>query len=120
MTAWRNQVILLNDPTAHAEIIAIRNACESLGSFHLTDTVIYCSCEPCPMCLAAIYWARIDRIFYANTCEDAQSIGFSDHAFYKELSKINEQRKIPSVQLLADEAKTAFKEWVEKDDKTPY
>lgn len=115
-----NQVTSQNDPTAHAEIIAIRSACDAIGNFHLTDTEIYCSCEPCPMCLAAIYWARIEKIYYANTREDARRIGFDDNSIYEELINNIEHRKIPAEQLLAEEGKAAFQSWVEKVDKTPY
>lgn len=115
-----NQVTSKNDPTAHAEIIAIRNACEAMGDFHLEGAEIYCSCEPCPMCLAAIYWSRIARIYYANTREDAKKIGFDDNDFYIELTKQDDQRKIPSIQLLAEEGKGAFAAWTNKDDKVPY
>ena len=115
-----NQVTSQNDPTAHAEIVAIRRACDTLDTFHLTGAEIYCSCEPCPMCLAAIHWARIEKIYYANTHEDARRIGFDDHAIYEELTKNRRERKIPIVQILPKEGKTAFRAWEEKVDKTPY
>ena len=115
-----NEVTGTNDPTAHAEIIAIRNACEKLDSFQLDDCEIYCSCEPCPMCLAAIHWARIEKIYYANTQEDARHIGFDDHAIYEELTKNSRERKIPTAQILPKEGKAAFRTWEEKVDKTPY
>ena len=115
-----NQVTSNNDPTAHAEIVAIRTACEALNDFHLEGAKIYCSCEPCPMCLSAIYWARIEKIYYANTCKDAKEAGFDDENFYTELTKNGVQRKIPAIQLLANEGKAALMEWVKKEDKIPY
>ncbi len=115
-----NQVTSQNDPTAHAEIVAIRRACDTLDTFHLTGAEIYCSCEPCPMCLAAIHWARIEKIYYANTQEDARHIGFDDHAIYEELTKNSRERKIPAAQILPKEGKAAFRTWEEKVDKTPY
>ena len=115
-----NQVTSQNDPTAHAEIVAIRRACDTLDTFHLTGAEIYCSCEPCPMCLAAIHWARIEKIYYANTQEDARHIGFDDHAIYEELTKNSRERKIPTAQILPKEGKAAFQTWEEKVDKTPY
>jgi tRNA(Arg) A34 adenosine deaminase TadA len=115
-----NQVTSQNDPTAHAEIVAIRRACDTLDTFHLTGAEIYCSCEPCPMCLAAIHWARIEKIYYANIQEDARRIGFDDHAIYEELTKNRRERKIPIAQILPKEGKAAFRAWEEKVDKTPY
>ena len=115
-----NQVTSQNDPTAHAEIVAIRRACDTLDTFHLTGAEIYCSCEPCPMCLAAIHWARIEKIYYANTQEDARHIGFDDYAIYEELTKNSRERKIPISQILPKEGKAAFRAWEEKVDKTPY
>ncbi len=115
-----NSVTSTNDPTAHAEVVAIREACRMLGSFRLVGCEIYCSCEPCPMCLAAIYWARLDRIYYANTREDAARIGFDDALLYHELGCRREQRVIPAVRLLAAEATAAFQIWQEKPDKTTY
>ena len=115
-----NQVISINDPTAHAEIVAIRKACEYLNTFQLSEAEIFCSCEPCPMCFAAIHWARIKKVYYSNTRKDAQKIGFDDNTIYEELTKNNNQRKIPSIQFLSMEGKTAFKTWEEKIDKTPY
>ena len=106
-----NRVIQQNDPTAHAEIAVIRLACQELGTYNLTGCVIYTSCEPCPMCLGAIYWANIDKIYYANTKADAAVVGFNDHLIYSELNCEMEQRKIPFVQLLHDEALVAFKLW---------
>ena len=115
-----NQVTSLNDPTAHAEIVAIRIACQNLNVFHLTGAEIYCSCEPCPMCLAAIYWVQLDRIYYANTREDAQQIGFDDNTIYEELTKNKNQRRIPTIQILSKEGKQAFHTWEKKVDKIPY
>jgi guanine deaminase len=106
-----NRVITENDPTAHAEISAIRLACRELGTYNLAGCEIYTSCEPCPMCLAAIYWAHIDKIYYANTQTDAADVGFDDYLIYNELAcKIN-NRKIPFTQLLREEALIAFKLW---------
>jgi tRNA(Arg) A34 adenosine deaminase TadA len=115
-----NRVTSTNDPTAHAEIIAIRSACYKLGTFHLNGCEIYASCEPCPMCLAAIYWARIDKIYYANTRSDASYIGFDDGALYEELAKPLSNRTMPMDQLLRDEALTVFQEWQNKEDKIQY
>lgn len=115
-----NKVTSSNDPTAHAEVVAIRNAAELLNNFQLTGCEIYTSCEPCPMCLAAIYWARIDKIYYANTKTDAAHINFDDDFLYQELAKPKEQRKICSEQLLQNEALEVFKQWQAKTDKIPY
>jgi len=106
-----NKVVAENDPTAHAEVSAIRLACKALGSYDLSGCEIYTSCEPCPMCLGAIYWARIDKIYYANTKADAAAIGFDDHFIYKEIECDMLQRKLPFVQLLRDEALVAFERW---------
>jgi len=106
-----NQVTSTNDPTAHAEVSAIRLACTELNTFDLSGCVIYTSCEPCPMCLGAIYWARIDTIYYANTKADAERIGFSDKFIYEELDKPMENRSLPIIQLMRDEALAAFKLW---------
>lgn len=106
-----NEVLKTLDPTAHAEIVAIRRACQELGSYQLTDCEIYCSCEPCPMCLGAIYWARPERVFYANSREDAASIGFDDAFIYQELNISLTNRKIPMVQILQIEALEAFQQW---------
>ena len=106
-----NKVVAENDPTAHAEVSAIRLACKALGSYDLSGCEIYTSCEPCPMCLGAIYWARIDKIYYANTKADAAAIGFDDHFIYKEIECDMRQRKLPFVQLLRDEALVAFERW---------
>jgi guanine deaminase len=115
-----NQVTSTNDPTAHAEIMAIRDACKKLQTFDLDDCELYTSCEPCPMCLAAIYWARLKRIFYANTRRDAARIAFDDDLIYREVAAPITRRKIPMKQLLRREALKVFGEWQAKPDKTPY
>jgi tRNA(Arg) A34 adenosine deaminase TadA len=115
-----NCVTSTNDPTAHAEVTAIRRACEVLGNFSLQGCEIYASCEPCPMCLAAIYWARLDRIFFANSREDAAAIGFDDEHIYGEVSKPIEHRVIPTVRLALPEAEAVFSEWRAKPDKVKY
>ena len=113
-----NRVIPENDPTAHAEISAIRLACRELGTYNLESCQIYTSCEPCPMCLGAIYWARINKIYYANTQKDAASIGFDDSLIYAELACNMNDRKLSFVQLLREEALTAFKLWEKAGSKT--
>lgn len=115
-----NQVTSRNDPTAHAEILAIRQACAKLGQFELKDCELYTSCEPCPMCLGAIYWARLARIYYANTAADAAKIGFDDSFIYGELHVPAAYRAIPASQMMREEALAAFRAWAEKPDKTPY
>jgi len=115
-----NQVTKNNDPTAHAEIVTIRNACKKLSSFNLKGTEIYTSCEPCPMCLSAIYWARIDKIYYGNTRIDAAKIGFDDNFIYEELNLDINNRKISLKQINQNEAKAAFKEWQLKPNKIEY
>lgn len=115
-----NKVVPTNDPTAHAEISAIRLACQELGSFSLEGCEIYTSCEPCPMCLGAIYWARIDKIYYANTKTDAAAIGFNDKFIYDELALQMENRKLKVEQLMRDEALGIFKLWSETENKTDY
>jgi guanine deaminase len=115
-----NQVTSTNDPTAHAEVQAIRNACKNLSNFDLDGAEIYTSCEPCPMCLAAIYWARIGKIYYANTKKDAAAINFDDDFIYQEIPKPYSQRSIPLVPLMRDEALQIFKIWEQKVDKIPY
>ena len=115
-----NKVTFSNDPTAHAEIVAIREACKKLNTFNLSGCDLYASCEPCPMCLSAIYWSRVDNIFYANTREDAKKINFDDSLIYSEISKKNEDRKIPIKQMLRDEAIKAFEIWNKKTDKIEY
>ena len=115
-----NKVTSLNDPTAHAEIVAIREVCKKLNTFNLSGCDLYASCEPCPMCLSAIYWSHIDNIFYANTREDAKKINFDDSFIYSEFSKKIEDRKIPIKQMLRDEALKAFELWNKKTDKIEY
>lgn len=115
-----NKVTSTNDPTAHAEVSAIRLACTKLNTFDLSGCVIYTSCEPCPMCLAAIYWARIDTIYYANTKVDAENIGFSDKFIYEELEKDMNNRSLPIKQLMRDEAMEAFKLWEQSPMKIDY
>lgn len=115
-----NQVTSLNDPTAHAEVMAIRDACRNLGAYQLEDCEVYTSCEPCPMCLGAIYWARPKKIYYANQREDAAAIGFDDSMIYEEITKPLNERKIPIVAVGRDEAITVFEEWKAKGDKTLY
>lgn len=106
-----NKVTSSNDPTAHAEIEAIRAACRKLGTFELTGATIYTSCEPCPMCLSAIYWARIGEIYYANTKQDASAIKFDDAFIYEEIAKAIDRRTVPMSQLMRDEALEAFAKW---------
>ena len=115
-----NIVTSSNDPTSHAEIVAIRNACKALNNFSLKDCNLYTTCEPCPMCLSAIYWARIDRVYYANTRRDAQKIDFSDAMIYEELNKTIKDRKIPMLQMMREEALKAFDLWDKKEDKVKY
>lgn len=115
-----NQVTGHNDPTAHAEIVAIREACRALGRFSLEGCEIYTSCEPCPMCLSAIHWARIDRVYYANTAEDAAAIGFDDARLYQELALPREERTLPMTRLLPAEALEVFREWAADPDRIPY
>lgn len=115
-----NQVTSTNDPTAHAEMVAIRDACRRLKTFILEGCDLYTSCEPCPMCLSAIYWARLDKIYYANTREDAAELNFDDEFLYNEIGKPSEHRKIPMTQILRDEAYVVFKEWILKENKIHY
>jgi guanine deaminase len=115
-----NRVTSANDPTAHAEVTAIRNACEMLGTFSLAGCEIYSSCEPCPMCLAAIYWARLDKLYFANTREEAAAIGFDDAHIYGEVSKPIADRLIPTTRLILPEAASVFAEWQAKPDKIAY
>ena len=115
-----NKVTSSNDPTSHAEISAIRNACKKLENFSLKGYVLYTTCEPCPMCLSAIYWARIKKIYYANTRSDAKKIDFSDALIYEELNKNISERKIPMHQMMRDEALKAFELWDKKEDKVKY
>lgn len=115
-----NRVTSTCDPTAHAEIVAIRDACQTLATFHLEECDLYTSCEPCPMCLAAIYWARIPRVWYANTRADAAAIGFDDDLIYSQIALPLEHRHVAMQPLLRDEAQAVFREWVEKADKVRY
>jgi len=115
-----NRVTSTNDPTAHAEVVAIRNACQNLDSFQLDGCVLYTSCEPCPMCLGAIYWARPLKVFYAATREDAAQIGFDDQFIYEEIEKNFEHRQMKLVSLMRDEGLTVFENWMNKTDKTKY
>ena len=115
-----NKVTSTNDPTAHGEIVAIREACKNLKVFNLNGCELYSTCEPCPMCLSSIYWAHIDKIYYANTRDDAQKIDFDDSLIYSELKKNIKRRKIPMVQMMRDEALKAFELWDKKTDKVKY
>ena len=115
-----NQVTATNDPTAHAEVVAIRKACEALNSFQLHGCDIYCSCEPCPMCLGAIYWARPDKIFFGNSKEDAARINFDDKFIYEELERPFEKRKLFTKQMLREEALEAFTKWTKSTNKVEY
>ena len=115
-----NKVTSMNDPTAHGEIVAIREACLKLNTFNLSGCELYSTCEPCPMCLSAIYWSHIDKIFYANTRNDAKNIDFDDSFIYSEINKKIEDRKIQMTQMLRDEALKAFKIWDNKVDKIKY
>lgn len=115
-----NRVTSALDPTAHAEIVAIRAACAALQQFHLQGCEIYTSCEPCPMCLSAIYWARLERIYFANTRQDAAEIGFDDAFLYAELARADAERALPARRLLAQEARGVFDAWLRKADKIPY
>ena len=115
-----NKVTSTNDPTAHGEIIAIRQACKNINDFNLSGCELYSTCEPCPMCLSAIYWAHIEKVYYANTRDDAQKIDFDDSLIYSELLKNVKKRKIPMVQMMRDEALKAFELWDKKKDKVKY
>lgn len=115
-----NQVTSTNDPTAHAEVVAIRNACRELGTFQLEDCDVYTTCEPCPMCLSAIYWSRAKKIYYANTKVDAAKIDFDDHFIYEEIAKNSSERKIPAEQVLREEAIEAFELWYKLDGNIMY
>jgi len=115
-----NSVTASNDPTAHAEVMAIRNACQALNTFQLTGCEIFTSCEPCPMCLGAIYWARPDKLYYANSKEDAAAISFDDLDIYEELEKPIEERKLFTRQLLREEGLEAFRKWAESTKKVGY
>lgn len=115
-----NRVTSANDPTAHAEIMAIREACSTLGTFSLKGCEIYASCEPCPMCLSAIYWARLDALYFAAGRTDAANAGFDDALLYEEVSMASENRTLPTEQHLTGKAQKVFALWKEKEDKTPY
>ena len=115
-----NRVTSTNDPTAHAEMVVIREACRRIGGFSLAGCELYTSCEPCPMCLGAIYWSRLDRVYFANTREDAAAIGFDDDAIYREFAKPISGRSLPFIHLPLPEGQRVFKEWVDKPDKIPY
>ena len=115
-----NRVTASNDPTAHAEIVAIREACKRLESFQLDHCELFTTCEPCPMCLGAIYWARPAKVFYAATAADAAAAGFDDSLIYREISTPQRERRIPTEQLLREEASDIFKSWLAKPDRIPY
>ena len=115
-----NEVTSTNDPTAHAEVVAVREACRNLNSFQLTGCDVYTSCEPCPMCLGAIYWARPARIFVAGTREDAAAAGFDDELFYSEIEKPNDDRQLKMESLLREESQKVFESWLQKPDKVEY
>ena len=115
-----NSVTATNDPTAHAEIVAIRAACRALGTFQLTDCELYTTCEPCPMCLGAIYWARPARVFYAGVAADAANAGFDDAFIYEELRRPPEARRIPMTQLMREESLAIFAAWKRQPNKTQY
>ena len=115
-----NLVTLMNDPTAHAEMLAIRSACQKLGTFDLSGCEIYTSCEPCPMCLGAVYWARIGRLYFACTRDDAASSGFDDAVIYRELALTPEERKLRSESMLREEGLEAFRKWLENPERVQY
>ncbi|GAA4504279.1 guanine deaminase [Hymenobacter ginsengisoli] len=115
-----NQVTSTHDPTCHAEVDAIRKACQVLGTFQLDGCDLYTSCEPCPMCLGAIYWARPARVFYANTKADAAAVGFDDQFIYDEIEKPLDQRQLPMQQFLRDEAQVSFQAWAAHESRTDY
>lgn len=120
IAASANRVVPENDPTAHAEISAIRDACKQLGTYDLSGCEIYSSCEPCPMCLAAIYWAHIDKVYFANTKIDAADIGFDDNFIYEQMSCTMEKRKVTFTQVLREEALKTFQKWSQSSGKTAY
>jgi guanine deaminase len=115
-----NQVTSSNDPTAHAEVLAIRAACAKLKTFELHDCDIYTSCEPCPMCLGAIYWARLSRIYFASAAADASKAGFDDSLIYREIAQPHAKRAIPMIQMMHEESLAAFRAWEEKLNKIAY
>jgi guanine deaminase len=120
LASGTNQVTALLDPTAHAEVVAIRAACQAIRSFQLVDCELYTTCEPCPMCMGAIYWARLAKVYYANTRDDAASVGFDDSLIYDQLALPPGERKIPMLQLMREEALEAFREWELSPLKTKY
>ena len=115
-----NQVVGTNDPTAHAEVVAIRQACQSLGTFSLSGSDIYTSCEPCPMCLGAIYWARLEKIYFGANRNDAAKIGFDDNFFYEEIAKEMNNRKVKMLECMRAESLVVFNEWEKNQDKIQY
>jgi guanine deaminase len=115
-----NRVTASNDPTAHAEVLAIRQACQKLGSFELKGCELYTSCEPCPMCLGAIYWTRLSRVYYGGFAADASRVGFDDSFIYREIAQPHPQRGIPLIQMMREEALAAFRAWEEKSNKITY
>ena len=115
-----NRVTTTNDPTAHAEVVAIREACRKLGLFELKNCELYTSCEPCPMCLGAIYWARPDRVYFAATASDASEAGFDDSFIYEELKRPHSERKIPFEPMMREAGLEPFREWVRKNDRIRY
>ncbi len=115
-----NQVTVANDPTAHAEVLAIRQACQKLGVFELKTCELFTSCEPCPMCLGAIYWARLSRVYFGSVAADASKAGFDDSFIYREISQPHAQRGIPMIQIMREESLAAFRAWEEKPNKIPY
>jgi len=115
-----NRVTVINDPTAHAEVVAIREACAKLGVFTLKECEIYTSCEPCPMCLGAIYWAHLARVYFGNLAADASEIGFDDSFIYRQFAQPFPERSIPMIQMMRDQALAAFNAWKEKPNKIPY
>jgi guanine deaminase len=120
IASTHNEVLCSNDPTAHAEMVAIRQACQHLGTHQLTGCELYTSCEPCPMCLGAIYWARPDKVYFANTKADAAAIGFDDHFIYQELDKPIEERKLPMQHLPSTAAKAVFDDWSKIEERKMY
>jgi tRNA(Arg) A34 adenosine deaminase TadA len=120
IAAGTNLVTSSNDPTAHAEVTAIREACRALRAFQLTGCEIYTSCEPCPMCLGAIYWARLERVYYAATASDAAGAGFDDSFIYEELKLLHAKRKIPFEPLMRQDGQKPFREWARKEDRVRY
>jgi guanine deaminase len=115
-----NSVTATSDPTAHAEVLAIRRACQNLGLFELKTCDLYTSCEPCPMCLGAIYWARLERVYFGSQAADASQAGFDDSFIYREIAQLHAQRSIPMIQMMREEALAAFHAWKEKPNKIPY